>query len=278
MDDAPLLFPRAPGKGFTVRTVAKALTILDLFTEETPSLRLADIAERTGLDRSTAYRMLQTLCEFGYLDQSEETKKYRLGATVVRLARTRDAVVQTGDLYHDLLRRLTQETQETSHASHLAGYQIATIAACPGLHNNRVFVEAGGRLEPHATASGIACLAYAGPAFLERALARPLTSFAENTPMTPEDLMAALTATRKRGYSTAPGTFDPEVYGVAAPIFGAKGLAVGAVAVATPFSRMTPELERHIARCTIAAGLEASRVEAGVVPESYLELTRTILE
>ncbi len=69
-----------------MRTVAKALAILDLFAEETPSLRLAEIAERTGLDRATAYRMLQTLCEFGYLIQSAETKKYQLGATVNRHA------------------------------------------------------------------------------------------------------------------------------------------------------------------------------------------------
>lgn len=260
-----------------MRTVAKALRIMDLFTEETPELRLADVAERAGLDRSTAYRMVQTLCDFGYLARIEETKKYRLGATVVRLARTREAVVRTGDLYLDILKRLTRETQETSHASLLAGYQIATIAACEGLHNNRVVHEAGGRLEPHATASGIACLAYAGSEFQERALARPLTAFADNTPMTPDDLLAALARTRSCGYGTAPGTFDPEVFGIAAPIFGPKGLAIGAIAVATPVSRMTPELERHIARATITAALEAARVEAGQVPAAYLSLTRTLL-
>ena len=116
-------------------------------------------------------------------------------------------MVRTGDLYLDILKRLTRETQETSHASLLAGYQIATIAACEGLHNNRVVHEAGGRLEPHATASGIACLAYAGSEFQERALARPLTAFADNTPMTPDDLLAALARTRSCGYGTAPGTF-----------------------------------------------------------------------
>jgi hypothetical protein len=62
----PFLGQSVAEKGAAVRTVAKALMILDLFSEETPSLRLADIAERAGLDRSTAYRMLQTLCEFGY--------------------------------------------------------------------------------------------------------------------------------------------------------------------------------------------------------------------
>ena len=50
-----------------MRTVSKALRILDLFSEDMPTLTLAEIATLTGLDRATCHRMLKVLDEHGYV-------------------------------------------------------------------------------------------------------------------------------------------------------------------------------------------------------------------
>ncbi len=260
-----------------MRTLAKSLMILDLFSEAQPAWRLSEIAASTGLDRSTAHRMLKTLLEFGYLSHERESKRYQLGATIQRLARTREAVVATAPFYREILETLTQQTQETSHASLIAGFQIATIAVCEGHHASRVVVAAGGRLDMHATASGLACLAYGPGQLLERALSQPLPAYAPTTPLTASDLEQRLGDIRTRGYALADGTFDPEVFGIAAPIFGHEQTAIGAIAVASPFSRMTPVSRLKIARATVEAALRASAVEAGHVPRSYLETTRNLL-
>ncbi len=73
-----------------MRTVAKALTILDLFTEQRPSLSLTEVARATGIDTATCHRMLKVLEGHGYVFRTAATKHYSLGATVLRLARTRD--------------------------------------------------------------------------------------------------------------------------------------------------------------------------------------------
>lgn len=260
-----------------MRTLAKAMMILDLFSEARPAWRLSEIADATGLDRSTAHRMLKTMLEFGYVSHERESKRYQLGATIQRLARTREAVVATAPFYREILEALTQQTHETSHASLVAGFQIATIAVCEGHHMTRVVVEAGGRLDLHATASGLVCLAYGTGQLLERILSHPLPAYGPATPLTAVELERRLAEVCSNGYALADGTFDPEVFGIAAPIFGHEQTAVGAIAVASPFSRVTPDRRLTIARATVEAGLRASAVEAGNVPRSYLETTRDLL-
>lgn len=260
-----------------MRTLEKAFSILDVFSHTRPSLRLADISEATGIDRSTAHRMLRSMVDQGYLMHRRDSRRYELGPSLLRLALIREAVVSTRAHYEDLVRDLTAQTQESSHVSLRAGMKLATIAAAQGLLANRVAHEAGVQLDPHATASGLAYLAFAAPEDLERCLAQPLTSYSAATPVKIPDLMARIGAIRETGHAIADGTFDREVFGIAAPIFGPDECAVGAVAVATPYSRMTPALQQRITAATVAAGLRATTLEGGRVPTRYLSTIRTLL-
>ena len=260
-----------------MRTLEKAFSILEIFSHERPSLRLAEISEATGIDRSTVHRMLRSMVDQGYLMHRRDNRRYELGPSLLRLALIREAVVSTRAHHDDLVRDLTEETQESSHVSLRAGVKLATIAAAQGRLANRVAHEAGAQLDPHATASGLAYLAYAAPSELERCLAQPLTSYSPATPVDPQMLAPRFEAIRACGHAIADGTFDPEVFGIAAPIFGPDECAVGAVAVATPFSRMTPDLRARIARATIKAGLRATTIEGGRVPARYHSSIRTYL-
>ena len=221
-----------------MRTVGKALRILDLFSERTPLLGLSEIARTTGLDRATCHRMLKVLGQHGFVSQSPDTKKYALGATVLRLARAREAISPVSAALQAIVNALTHKTTETSHASLIAGYQLATVAVCDGLRSNRVHVEHGGKVEPHATASGLACLAYGDADFVRAVLDGDLPAYTRTTLASAPALEAELTGIRARGFSVADRSFDQDVVGIAAPIFGADSKAIGAIAVATPASRM----------------------------------------
>ncbi len=200
-----------------MRTVAKALTILDLFTEQRPSLSLTEVARATGIDTATCHRMLKVLEGHGYVFRTAATKHYSLGATVLRLARTREMTTPVSATLQAIVDALTETVAETSHASVIAGFQVATVAAREGLRSNRVHVEYGARMELHATATGLACLAYADTAFAEHAFAAPMTRFTATTVTTAQGLREALSLTRSRGYSVADCSFDADVVGVGAP-------------------------------------------------------------
>ena len=253
-----------------MRTVAKALTILDLVTEHSSEWGLSEIARVTGIDRATCYRMLSVLLRHGYVSKAPDSKKYSLGATVLRLARTREASTPVSATLHKVLETLTRKTTETSHASLIAGFQIATVASCDGPRNNRVHVEPGARMELHATASGLACAAYADAAFVAHLLDGDLPAFTPTTVTDAKRLKTILEQVRAQGFSVADRSFDADVVGIAAPVFGKDCLALGSIAVATPASRMSEQVKSASVLAVMEAAVEATRNLGGVLPEGYL--------
>ena len=81
----------------TQRTVlGRALTILDSFTRERPSLRLVDISRKTGLPANTVLRVVRRLCEWGAVERTSD-RCYRVGPWLGRLAEIRDEALDGGD-------------------------------------------------------------------------------------------------------------------------------------------------------------------------------------
>ena len=69
-----------------VKSLQKALEILNLFTEK-PVLGVTEVSEYFGLYKSTVHNILSTLKAMEYLEQDEETGKYRLGIQIFNLSK-----------------------------------------------------------------------------------------------------------------------------------------------------------------------------------------------
>ena len=61
-----------------VQSVAKAFAVLKAFGQDLPALTIAEVAVRAGLDRGTAFRLIQTLAGLGYLRPVPDGRRYRL--------------------------------------------------------------------------------------------------------------------------------------------------------------------------------------------------------
>lgn len=72
----------------TIKSLQRAINILDLFDEQAAELGVTEIAEKLGLHKSTAAGLIYTLEYNGYLDQDPDTRKYRLGFNLVERAFT----------------------------------------------------------------------------------------------------------------------------------------------------------------------------------------------
>src|SRR6187455_2096536 len=69
-----------------VKTLQKALAILDAFAAAERPLTIAEVAVRAGVTRPTAYRLIQTLVAAGYLAQEAGDARIAPGYSVLRLA------------------------------------------------------------------------------------------------------------------------------------------------------------------------------------------------
>ncbi len=253
-------------------TVIKALSLLNLFSEKAPRLGLSEISRLSGLDKATAHRLLNTLETLSYLEQNPQTRLYRLGPAVLHLARIREATFPVSAIGRSVLESLSAATGETSHLSLLTGGALAPIADVESPKANRVSLSASETLPLHATASGIALLAFTPPPGVANLLQGKLKSFTPNTMTSREAVLAAIESARRVGYAIADQSYESEVYGIAAPIFGPGETAAGALAVATPCHRMTRELKALIIRAVMDAAVDLSRKLGQEPPASFLKL------
>ena len=76
---------------YTVDAAAKALELLSVFSFREPRLSLADLAKRTGIPRATAFRLLSTLEQSGFL--AKEHGAYQLGIKCFVLGHRRGGLV-----------------------------------------------------------------------------------------------------------------------------------------------------------------------------------------
>jgi DNA-binding IclR family transcriptional regulator len=259
-------------KAKAMKTVDNAMKLLSFFSAQAPEQKLSDLARAAGMDKASAMRSLGSLVACGLVEQDSETRHYRLGAGMRRLARIRNSTVPIAVELQHVLHDLTVQTNETSHVSVFSGQDMTTVAVCEPSRPTRVFVDPTQPLPVHATASGLVFLAHASDAVVDKVLAGmdvPM-SFTATTISSPAELRLRLDGIRKRGFATATRTFDDEVTGIAAPIFDARGLIQATIAAACISSRTTEVLAGEIETFVLRACLSATRALGGTPPADFL--------
>lgn len=248
-------------------TVAKALSLLDHFIPARPLIGLSDMARLAGVNKATAYRLLSELQEAGFVEQAGAAREYRLGPAVLRLASLREATVPMREAAMDVLRALADETGETAHMSLMQGGRLVTVAhALSQRHGTRVTMDDASVLSFHGTGSGLAILAHLPEAEAEAILSQPLRAHTSDTVTDPARLRAMMLDVRRTGIAVGIGGFEKDVHSHAAPLFSPEARVIGAIAVAAPVARMTPDLAALICAALARAAADLTERLGGTQP------------
>lgn len=221
-------------------TVAKAVSLLEVLGQGEPERTLADLARSVDFDKATTRRLLLALMEQGLVEQDGGSRLYRLGIGVARLALMREAQFPFLRTAIPVADALAARTGETVHFSEYSSRGLISVHVVESSKANRVAVPVGETLPLHATASGIAFMAFADRRVMDAALDGKLVSYTPHTVTDPTAIRELVSATRIRGYSIGAQGYEDGVFSVAAPILGARGTAVGALAIAAPRARIEP--------------------------------------
>jgi len=247
-----------------MQTVDKALSLLGYFSEQRPAIGLSEIARLSGFNKATVRRFLLALDKHGFVEQDAKSRTYRLGPGLLRLARVREAVSPVQAVVRPVLEELVSRLDETAHFSLYAGGSLATIGLVEPGKSNRVSLERGEAIPLHATASGIAFMAYARPEIVAGALDQKLIGHTPYTITDKKELRSMLRTVAKAGVAVAKSSYEDGVCGIAAPVLGSDGFARGAVAIAVPASRakrdaiaaIQPEVRRAAVEISRAMGVD----------------------
>ena len=230
-----------------MKTVTKALGLLNLFLDGAGGRSLGALAEGADLDKATARRMLVAMCDHGIVEQDSTSRLYALGPALLPLARAREAARPLVSVVEPAVRRLAQDLGETCHFSVPMHGALTVLAVAEASRPLRVHVREGDVLPLHTSGAGIAYLAASPKSVLDRVLCEPLRTTMPLGYATPKAVLDAVTLARTQGYARTDQIHEEDVSGTAMAVHDGKGALVGVIGVATPLQRMSPQTERDIA-------------------------------
>ena len=222
-----------------IQSLDRGLAILEAVAASPEPVPLKQLTDLIGIDRSSVFRLANTLRQRRFLANPQGSKDYILGPTAWRLSRRYGRSV-LGTFFHQYLRDLTAKVGETSHFAVREGGQVIFIDH--HAPTGQVVSVAGqtGEMAPlHCTAHGKALLADFALGDLKSLFGRaPLRAYSRSTVTSLTGLARVCRRVRDEGYAIDDGEYMQEVRCVAAPIRDPQGEIVASVGISSPVTRL----------------------------------------
>lgn len=221
-----------------VQSFARGLEVLRSFGADAPTQTLSEAAERTGLTRAGARRILLTLQGLGYVAQ--EGRDFRLTPKVLELGFAYLASQPWWHVAQPLMEDLTQTLHESSSAAVLDGDEIVYVLRVPAHKIMSINLGVGSRLPAHCSSMGRVLLAGLPEDERERrVMAMHLTAKTPKTITDPERLLSVLGDVRRKGFALVSEELELGLMSLAVPVMDRQGRVVAALNVSTQPQRRT---------------------------------------
>jgi DNA-binding IclR family transcriptional regulator len=252
----------APTKGaeagrYSVPVVLSTFRILDELSKA-DSLGLNEVAQRTGVAKSTVFRILSTLLQLGYVLRREG--KYYVTSRLATLANEHVTSETIRRVALPAMLRLRDEFGETVNLGILRQDKVEYIEVVPSEYALRFSEKPGSSVQVHASALGKVLLAYATREVVHSLIGgRKLQMLTRNTITDPNQFIAETQKARQRGYAFDKGETSASAVCVAAPILGEGHMAIAALSISGPSSRFNPRKDSPVIEKLQLAVAEISR-------------------
>ena len=230
-----------------IQAVDRAVVLLKAVASSTTPPTVLELAQATGINRSTAWRLLRTLEYHGLLDRDAITQRYTMGygAIPIAAAVTDDALVRRA---RPLLQDLAMQVGESVTLAVAKRFNLVYVdqvdppdVIVPSWLNKP--------LPLHATSGGKVFLAWLRADERAAILPRELQRYTDRTITDPEDLGRELEAARRVGYALCIREYEEFSSGVSAAVLNSRQYPMAVVNVWGPAprnpARRLHEIGRH---------------------------------
>ncbi|AKJ27696.1 IclR family transcriptional regulator [Caldimonas brevitalea] len=242
-----------PGDSY-VQSFARGLSVVRSFSAAAPAQTITEVAQRAGLTRAGARRILHTMQHLGYVET--EGRLFRLTPKILDLGFAYLSSLPLWNLAQPVMEDLVQDVKESCSAAVLDGPDIVYVLRVPTHKIMAINLGVGSRLPAYCTSMGRVLLAGLSPERLDACLARselkPRTS---KTLTDPERLREAVAQVGQQGWALVAEELEEGLVSLAAPIRGRHGEVAAAINISGQ-SRHTPPdvmLERFLPKLLDAA-------------------------
>lgn len=222
-----------------VQSIERAFSILELYQRKGCSeYSIKEIADALGLNKSTAFGLINTLANLGYLRQNLENQKYALGLKLLSLSstvRVQDIIIRA---VHPYLEQISRKYGETAHCAVAHQGGVIYVDKVEAIGSISISTQIGMQNDLHCTGVGKCLLAYMTPEAQERVYASKLRTLTYNTITNLERLQEEIEKVRQEGYAMDNEEISLGLSCVAVPVFSAPETTACAISVSGMTSRI----------------------------------------
>jgi DNA-binding IclR family transcriptional regulator len=243
---------------YMVPVVRSSFRILEELSRS-GALGLNEITVRTGISKSTVFRILTTLSQLGYIVR-DRNRSYYIGQAMSDLVRAQASMEAIRRAAMPQMLELRDKFGETVNLGYLEQDKVTYAEVVPSEYALRLHERPGATICLHASALGKAILAFSDEDYAASLIrGRELQMITRNTITDPEEFMSELKKVREHGYAFDRGETSLLATCVAAPVLNASGTAVAALSISGPTSRFNPRRDSEVIESLMKAAVTVSR-------------------
>lgn len=241
---------------YNIRSVDRALAVLDCYDLEHTSFSLVELAKKIELSASTTLRLVTTLENRNYLFRNPDNGRYYLGSRIAQLGNNIFSNLDICQIAQPFLRELCTKYNESVGIYQRNGDVRVCITRINSNQTLRSVLMIGATFSLTRGAAGRMLLAYASPEDQARLLtADPFTT------------IEALNEVRKNGYTISNGERNTAVESIAVPIFNANRGVDHALFMTGPAGRLDVQSKVEIIQALQDTALKIS-IQMGYHPNA----------
>jgi IclR family acetate operon transcriptional repressor len=240
----------------SIQSLDRGLLILEAVGRSPEPVSLGQLAAMLDIDRSSAFRLANTLKRRGFLANPSAGRDYVLGPSVWRLSRQYDWSKMLARVANEQLKALAAETNETAHLAVREGRRALFIDHVTSSHVISISGQTGELVPLYCTSHGKALLSdFEEQDLVDLFGAKPLKAYTKNTIQSIRSLAAECRTIREKGFATDESEYLEGVRCLAAPIRDRDGAVIASIGISAPAARFPKERERELAArvVTVAA-------------------------
>jgi IclR family acetate operon transcriptional repressor len=217
----------------------RAIAILTFVAEQKKALSAAEIAAALELPLPTAHRLIGNLESRGLIQKALGTKRYLVGSKLVTLsAKTIGAAFRTVRR-HAVLSTVADQIGEQCEIGVVRDNNVVYVDSVRSKEQQALQFNPGEAAPLHCTSTGKIYMSRLPAKFRERlAHSLLLVRYTPTTIATPDELLAQLEETRRRGWAKSNEEFVRGVVGCAVPIVSPLGDLIACLGVSVPAARV----------------------------------------
>lgn len=238
----------------------RGLAILEYLTREVDGATVTQLSDQLSFPTASVFRIVNVLEELGYLYRDPRSKKFYLTNRFLLMGQPQGEMKSLNECAIEAMHMIRRETGETTQLCCLVDKEMVVLEQLVSTFPFKYSADLGARCPCYSNAPGKAIIAHM-PETDQKELIESLRfkKYTETTITSRKAFYAELETIRETGYAVDRAEGLVGVHCVAAPVFDRHGIAVAAITIAGPSSRIPEEKMKKIGEVVREGTAQATR-------------------